>query len=173
MKTQTLASRLQIAAVFLLAGLCWVVASNLHERIIETGDRAPNFKITTDAGKVVTRSEFGGKLLVLNFWATWCPPCVEEFPSLSAMAQEMKSKNVVVLGVSVDKSSEAYRRFLERMGPGFETAMDAEANISSEYGTFKYPETYVIDQEGKVRMKFIGPRNWMDPQIKQQIESLL
>ncbi len=173
MKTQTFASRLQIAAVLLLAGLCWVVASNLQERVVETGDRAPNFKITTDAGKVLTRSEFGGKVLVLNFWATWCPPCVEEFPSLSAMAKEMKGKNVVVLGVSVDKNAESYRRFLQRMGPGFETALDSEANISADYGTFKYPETYVIDQSGKVRMKFIGPRDWTNPEIKRQIESLL
>lgn len=173
MKTESLARRLQIAAVAVLAGLCWVVGTNLQERVVDVGDKAPNFKITTDTGKSITRAEFGGKLLVLNFWATWCPPCVDEFPSLSAMAQEMKSKNIVVLGVSVDKNQQSYRQFLQRMSPGFETTMDAEASISADYGTFKYPETYVIDSEGKVRMKFVGPRDWSDPQIKQQIESLL
>lgn len=173
MKTESLASRLQIAAVLVLAGLCWVVAKNLQEPLVEVGDSAPHFKITTDDGKAISRSEFGGKLLVLNFWATWCPPCIEEFPSLSAMAQDMKAKNIVVLGVSVDKNQQSYRRFLERMNPGFETAMDPDATISAEYGTFKYPETYVIDSQGKVRMKFVGPRDWADPKIRRDIESLL
>lgn len=173
MKTDSLAARLQIAAVVVLVALCAVIGRNLTERIVEVGDSAPNFEITTDAGKVVTSSEFGGKLLVLNFWATWCPPCVDEFPSLSEMAQDLKSKNIVVLGVSVDKNQQAYRQFVDRMRPGFETALDSEAAISANYGTFKYPETYIIDSNGKVRMKFIGPRDWADPQIRRNIESLL
>lgn len=173
MKTQTLASRLQIAAVLLLAGLCWVVASNLQERVIETGDRAPNFKITTDAGKVLTRSEFGGKVLVLNFWATWCPPCVEEMPSLDQFQKRLAGDGVVVLGVSVDKSEQAYRQFLQKAKVSFLTARNPSAEISAEYGTFKYPETYLIDGRGKVVLKHIGPRDWSDERLINEVRSLL
>lgn len=173
MKTDSLAARLQIVAVVVLVALCWVVGRNLTERIVEVGDSAPDFQITTDGGKVLTRSDFGGKLLVLNFWATWCPPCVDEFPSLSEMAQDFQSKNIIVLGVSVDRNQQAYRQFVDRMRPGFQTALDSEASISANYGTFKYPETYIIDSNGKVRMKFIGPRDWADQKIRSDIESLL
>ena len=173
MKNETLASRIKITAVLVLAGLCWVVVDGMRERIVAAGDKAPQFKVTTDAGRNVSRSEFGGKLLVLNFWATWCPPCIEEFPSLDAMARDLSAKGVVVLGVSVDQNPQSYRRFLERTKPSFETARDPEADVSAEYGTFKFPETYVIDSTGKVRMKYIGPRDWNDPQIRREIESLL
>ena len=173
MKNETLASRIKIAAVLVLAGLCWVVADGMRERLVAAGDKAPQFKVTTDTGKQVTRSEFGGKVLVLNFWATWCPPCVDEFPSLDAMARDLSGKGVVVLGVSVDTNQQTYQRFLQRMRPGFETARDPEANVSADYGTFKFPETYIIDSTGKVRMKYIGPRDWNDPQIRREIESLL
>ncbi len=112
-------------------------------------------------------------MLVLNFWATWCPPCIDEIPSLDAMAKQLGPKGVVVLGVSVDRNEAAYERFRKQARIGFLTARDPEARISSSYGTFKYPETYVIDSRGRVRQKHIGPRNWMEPEILQSIEALL
>src|ERR671927_110420 len=77
------------------------------QRVVEAGDTAPDFTVTTDQGRMVKRSDFGGKLLVLNFWATWCPPCVEETPALSQFAADYANKGVVVLGVSVDKDAKA------------------------------------------------------------------
>jgi peroxiredoxin len=164
---------LQAAAVVLLAGLCVLVADSHRERLVNVGDKAPSFQVTTDKGKQVSRSEFGGKILVVNFWATWCPPCIDEMPSLQAMAQQLGPKGVVVLGVSVDRNEAAYKRFLQQAGIQFETARDPEANISAGYGTFKYPETYVISRDGKVLQKLIGPQNWMDPELLKSIEALL
>lgn len=173
MNHKPLVSRIQAAAGLLLVALCWLVAGSLQERVVAAGDKAPNFKVTTDKGKVLSRSSFGGKVLVLNFWATWCPPCIEEIPSLDAMSRQLASKGVVVLGVSVDRNPQTYRSFLERAGVSFETALDPDANISADYGTFKYPETYIIGPDGKVRIKYIGPRDWTDPAVRGEIEALL
>lgn len=166
------ATRLQTAALLLIVPLAWFVYDGLRERNVNTGDRAPGFKVTTERGKVITRSDFGGRVLVLNFWASWCPPCVEETPSMNALARDLAPRGVVVLGISVDQNAEAYRRFLADHGVVFETALDPEETVNSEFGTFKYPETYVI-RDGKVRIKYIGPRDWSDPSIRREIESLL
>ena len=142
-------------------------------RIVEAGETAPKFAITTESGQKVSHKDFGGKLLVLNFWATWCPPCVEEMPSLNEFARAMQPQGVVVLGVSVDRNEKAYRDFLARNQLSFLVARDPEEGISSTYGTFKWPETYVINTEGKVVQKYVGPRDWTDPQIVNSIKSLL
>jgi peroxiredoxin len=157
----------------LLVALIAVAGGTLEQRIVVAGDKAPDFQIVADNGKTMTRSDFGGKLLVLNFWATWCPPCIQELPSLNAFQEQMRSKGVVVLGVSVDKNAATYQQFVKRSGISFVTARDPEANISSSYGTFKYPETYIINSDGKVVAKFIGPENWMDDRVIQQVQSLL
>ncbi len=156
---------LRAAILLLTLALVAVVASTLRDRLVVAGDSAPDFSVTTDRGQKVSLDNFGGKVLVLNFWATWCPPCISELPSLNAMAGELKNSGVVVLGISVDKDEAAYQRFLKKVKLNFETSRDPKAEISSEYGTFKYPETYVIDREGKVLEKFIADRDWMDPQI--------
>lgn len=173
MNANKLSSRLQIAAIVCVAALAYPVWDSLQERVVNVGDNAPGFRIKTDDGKEISRSDFGGSLLVLNFWATWCPPCVEEMPSLDAMAQRLGPRGVVVLGVSVDTNEKLYAQFLKQARVGFLTARDPESGISAEYGTFKYPETYVIDRNGKVRRKHVGPRDWMDPQLLRDLESLL
>jgi len=164
---------LKILIGVLLVALGWVVADSFQERIVLVGDRAPDFKIVTDGGRSITRSNFGGRLLVLNFWATWCPPCIEEMPSLNEFQRRLASQGVVVLGVSVDKSEKVYREFLRKANVSFQTARDPEADISAEYGTFKFPETYVIDSKGRVVQKHIGARNWSDEQLLTEIRALL
>ncbi|HUQ95861.1 MAG TPA: TlpA disulfide reductase family protein [Bryobacteraceae bacterium] len=165
---------LRLTIGVLLLALIYVSAGVMEQRIVVVGDTAPDFRIVADNGQTITRSEFGGgKLLVLNFWATWCLPCVQELPSLMEFQERMRAKGVVVVGISVDKNEQTYKQFLQRAGVGFATARDPEANISASYGTFKYPETYVINTGGKVVAKFIGPETWTDPKVMQQIESLL
>jgi peroxiredoxin len=166
-------TRIQAAAGVLTLALCWFVADSLRERVVSVGDKAPRFQVTSDSGKVISRSAFGGQLLVLNFWATWCPPCVDELPSLNEMARQLGPRGVVVLGVSVDTNEKAYRDFLARTKVAFETSRDPEAGISAEYGTFKYPETYIINREGRVVQKYIGPRDWTDPKVMAGITSAL
>jgi peroxiredoxin len=163
-----------LASIVLLAGaLIWVVSGTLEQRIIEVGDSAPNFSVITDQGKTITPESFGGKLLVLNFWATWCPPCIEETPSLDAFARTYGPQGVVVLGVSTDRNEKLYHQFIQRYNIGFQTFRDPESNIAASYGTFQLPETYIIDQHGKVIEKVISNQNWMDPDFLARIKKQL
>jgi peroxiredoxin len=163
-----------MAAIAVMAiGLVWVVSGVLEAHVVKEGDMAPDFRIVTDSGRTVTRADFGGKLLVLNFWASWCPPCVEETPSLNAFQQQLKSDGVVVLAVSIDANEKLYKQFIERYKVQFNTARDPEGNISASYGTFQIPESYIIDTTGHVREKVISNTNWMDPEFIARVKSLL
>jgi len=159
--------------VALVAAFSYVVVDTMRVKIIEEGDTAPSFSIKTDSGKTITTKDFGGKLLVLNFWATWCPPCVEETPSLVALSNRLGPKGLTVVGVSVDTDAKAYEGFIRRFGVKFETFRDPESNISASYGTFKYPETYIIDRNGKVVLKIVGQKNWASPETIEQLQKLL
>jgi cytochrome c biogenesis protein CcmG, thiol:disulfide interchange protein DsbE len=166
--------RILIAAILLLtAGLVWTVAGTLEVRVINADDTAPSFSVVTEHGKTITRSDFGGKLLVLNFWASWCPPCISELPSLNQFAKEYAGQGVVVLGISNDKNEHLYKNFVTQRQVGFETARDPEANISTSYGTFQIPETYIIDRNGKVLEKVISDQNWMDPEFLARVKVML
>ncbi|MBV9574201.1 MAG: TlpA family protein disulfide reductase [Acidobacteriales bacterium] len=128
------------------------------------GTLAPDFSIA-DGDRNVSLRDFRGKVVVLNFWATWCPPCIEEMPSLVEMQQRMKNRDVTVFAVSVDADETAYRRFLKVNNVNLFTLRDSSQKSNSLYGTFKFPETYIIDRNGIVRRKFIGAVNWNQPEI--------
>ena len=132
---------------------------------VREGDEAPEFNLMSDTGQPIQLKDFHGKFVILNFWATWCPPCVEEMPSLARFSEQFASRGVVVLGVSVDQDREVYQKFLERAGVKFATARDPERKVSRLYGTFKFPETYFIDRSGKVVQKVIGKAEWTDPEM--------
>ena len=128
------------------------------------GTTAPNFTVQ-DADRKVTLTDYQGKTVVLNFWATWCPPCVEEMPSLIQMQQRLKDKGIVVVAVSLDEDESAYHKFLKDHGVNLITVRDPALKSSDLYGTFKYPETYVIDRNGILRRKFIGAVDWNGSEV--------
>ncbi len=128
------------------------------------GAAAPDFTVH-DSERTVTLSQLKGQVVVLNFWATWCPPCIEEMPSLVQMQQRMKAKGVTVLAVSVDVDENQYQRFLREHNVNLLSVRDADQKSNELYGTFKFPETYVIDRNGVVRRKFIGAVDWTEPEV--------
>lgn len=162
-----------LRALLLLLVLCFlgVIGYSLEDRSAKEGAAAPTFSITTDDGKTVTPTSFGGKLLVLNFWASWCEPCIQEIPSLNQFTREFAPDGVVVVAVNIDKS-EKYKNFLHRVPVSFEVAHDAKADVSTEYGTFLVPETYII-KDGKVMRKYAEALDWTNPDIQQYVKSLL
>ena len=157
----------------LLCAFVYVIFVTLHERIIGVGDSAPDFSVTADNGRTVSLNSFGGKVLVLNFWATWCATCMEELPSLDQFQRDFAGSGVVVLGVSVDKDEKAYKRFLSRVNVAFLTTRDPDNKINADYGTFKFPETYIINRDGKVLSKIISSTNWTDDKMVNYVKSLL
>ncbi len=135
------------------------------------GEVAPDFAVQ-DSERKVALSDLRGQVVVLNFWATWCPPCVEEMPSLQNMQQRLKQKGVTVLAVSLDVDESAYRRFLSDHKIDLLTVRDSLQKSGALYGTFKYPESYVIDRQGIVRRKFVGPVDWNQPEIVGYLEKM-
>ena len=171
---------LKVAIVVLLAALGWVIANSMQEHIVTAGDTAPNFTIHTDNGQVISTKNFGGKVLVLNFWASWCPPCVQEMPSLNELQKMFAGQGVVVVGVSVDRNPQLYQNMVKRFQVSFPTMRDPDENLSYMFGTYKVPETYIIDRNGKVVQKIIGlpekdgaVKPWTDPEIVSYVRSLL
>lgn len=156
----------------LLATLCLLLVTGCDRgaRPDMVGRPAPQFTVV-DADRKVALSDHRGKIVVLNFWATWCPPCVEEMPSLVAMQAKMKDK-VTVLAVSTDHDKAAYDKFIREKTVGLLTVRDSELKSARLYGTYRYPETFVIDANGVLRRKFIGPVEWNNPEIIDYLNKL-
>jgi cytochrome c biogenesis protein CcmG, thiol:disulfide interchange protein DsbE len=150
-----------IVAAVLLLGLSACYSGTRPPRI---GSAAPDFTVQ-DSDRTVALNQFRGQVVVLNFWATWCPPCVEEMPSLVEMQRRMKAKGVTVVAVSIDVDKNAYHQFVKDHGVNLLTVRDPEQKTPNLYGTRGWPETFIIDRNGVMRRKFIGPVDWTGPEI--------
>ena len=136
------------------------------------GKPAQDFPIAL-AGKSERLSDLKGKVVVLNFWATWCPPCVEETPALNRLQKYIDSRGGMVLGISVDEDNAAYENFLKDQGVLFPTYRDVTKKYAADYGTTMYPETYVIDRHGKIARKIVGAQQWDSPEMLAYFDALL
>ena len=128
----------------------------------QLGRLAPVFSLN-DGRSSVDLTALRGHVLVLNFWASWCAPCLEELPSLNAM--QARLPGVRVVGVSIDQDPDAYQAFIARHPTQFTTVLDGHDKANSLYGTYRPPETFVIDKNGMIRRKFIGAQDWTSPEI--------
>jgi len=128
------------------------------------GSPAKEFTVA-DSDHSVSLNQYRGQVVLVNFWATWCPPCVEELPSLMMLQERMKGRGLVVVGVSIDVDGDAYHRFLKLHNINFVTVRDPEQKVASMYGTSGWPETYIIDRQGVLRRKFVGPVDWNAPDV--------
>lgn len=134
------------------------------------GEKAPDFSVT-DSERTVSLTQLRGKPVLLNFWATWCPPCIQEMPSLVQLQKQLGDK-VVILAVSEDADDAAYKQFVRDHNVDLLTVRDPKNTANTLYGTFKFPETYVIDKDGVIRRKFIGPQAWTDPEFVEYLNKL-
>lgn len=160
-------------ALALAAVMVYRVQGYLRVYDVQAGDRAPGFRLVDGQGLGLGLDDYRGKLVLLNFWATWCPPCVQEMPSLNATYERFREDGLVVLGVSVDEDAAQYSDFLKRRGVTFPTARDPQRRVSSRYGTQKYPESYLISRDGRVLRKYVGPEDWGRPEIANYLRSVL
>jgi len=150
-------------ALFGIAALLLAVPACRSAPTATVGSEAPDFTVV-NPDRTVTLSQLRGKPVVLVFWATWCPPCVEETPALVAMQKQLGDK-VTVLAVSTDVDDGAFRKFTQTRMPGLLAVRDGDHKSNTLYGTFAFPESYIIDRQGVIRRKLIGATDWTSPEM--------
>jgi peroxiredoxin len=133
------------------------------------GTVAPDFTVS-DRTRTVELSKYRGHTVILNLWATWCPPCILELPSLIQLHREMP--DVVIIAISQDEDEDVYSRFLVQHHIDFLTVRDPTLRINHLYGTLQIPESYVIDKNGILRRKFVSAQDWTSPEIIAYLKKL-
>jgi len=135
----------------------------------QIGRPAPVFALN-DGVRSVDLAKLRGHVVVLNFWASWCAPCLEEMPSLEALQAQMPQVDVVL--VASDETFTEYESYLARRPVKLLTVFDEKQTSNALYGSFRFPETYIIDKQGVVRRKLIGPQEFSSPEIVNQLKKL-
>jgi len=163
-----------IAAIGLFLLFLFAKEGSRGTRIIHEGDRAPEFRLQALDGSAVSLADFRGKVVMVHFWATWCPPCVEEMPMIEQLYRSLGSTDFKILTVSVDEGGAgAVAEFMQKNGLSLPALLDPGRSVAGLYGTFKFPETYILDRRGVVKYKAIGPRNWTAPANMNAIRELI
>lgn len=158
----------------LLAVIAAAVGLQSVQRNSSAGYEAADFALPDLAGRIHRLSDSRGKIVFLNLWATWCPPCIAEMPSIEGLYRRFKADGLVVLGVSEDADGEkAVRPIVERLDVSFPILLDPEGSLSPRYGVTGYPETFIIGRDGRVIEHFIGPTDWVSPARINYFQSLL
>ncbi|MCX5751318.1 MAG: redoxin domain-containing protein [Candidatus Saganbacteria bacterium] len=125
--------------------------------------KAADFTLPDLSGKVVHLSDYKGKVVFLNFWASWCPPCRREMPSMQALHDNFKDKNFAILAVAMDRDGkQAVSPFLEENGYTFKVLLDPSAKAGNLYHVMAYPTTFIINKKGEIAAKIVGGRDWAD-----------
>jgi peroxiredoxin len=141
-------------------GIVWLQSSKYEPLMV--GMAAPDFSLPDIQGKTVRLSDYRGKVVFVNFWATWCKPCKEEMPSMEILWENFKSEDFVMLAISMDRvtTKKDIPPFIESMNLTFPILTDSWGQTDKRYKLMGVPETYIIDQNGVLREKVIGPRDW-------------
>ncbi|HLO24949.1 MAG TPA: TlpA disulfide reductase family protein, partial [Geobacteraceae bacterium] len=134
--------------------------------VLEVGQAAPDFQLETLDGHKVQLSDYKGKVVLLNFWATWCPPCRQEIPSMMRLNQAMAGKPFQMVAVSEDAGGkEAVEGYFKESGTALPALLDTDQAVAQRYGLTGVPETFVIDAKGVILKKVVGAMDWSDPNV--------
>jgi len=169
-----------IAVLVVLAAvtvvLFFVLSQKQRFTPVVAGNKAPDFTLPDLKGNPVSLNGFKGKVVFLNFWATWCKPCEEEMPSMQLLYNALKSQNqpFEIVAVSIDSEGpEVVQKFIERYNITFTVLHDRKGRIKDTYKTTGVPETFIIDQRGIIAEKVWGPRDWRTRDSVKTITDLL
>ncbi|MEJ2731471.1 MAG: TlpA disulfide reductase family protein [Deltaproteobacteria bacterium] len=165
-----------LLAVVALAVLFLLKQNNSYLKFspLETGRPAPNFTLPGLDGKMISLSDYRGHVVLVNIWATWCPPCVGEMPSMEKLYRALKGENFEILAVSIDAlGKKAVAPFMKKYNLSFPALMDPDGTIKTLFQTTGVPESFIINQEGILIEKVIGPKDWATPQMVGFFRNLL
>jgi peroxiredoxin len=138
-----------------------------------SGKQAPDFVAQDLKGQAVRLSSQRGKVVFLNLWTTWCPPCRLEMPAMETLAKKLAGDDFVMLAVSEDDAPASVQKFVDEMKITFPVLIDSTGEVGRRYGITGYPETFIIDREGRQVARFIGPKDWKDPAIERDLRTLI
>ncbi|MEC4669754.1 MAG: TlpA disulfide reductase family protein [Nitrospirota bacterium] len=161
------------AILALVFGIVWMQSSKYEP--LTVGKVAPDFDLPNLEDNYVRLSDFRGKVVFLNFWATWCKPCREEMPSMEVLYRNFKQDGLVVLAVSIDRvtTKQEIPPFVKSLNLTFPVLIDSWGQTDKRYKLMGVPETYIIDQQGILREKVIGPRDWTRLDNLEMVTALL
>jgi cytochrome c biogenesis protein CcmG, thiol:disulfide interchange protein DsbE len=150
-----------IVAAVVAAAFAYVHLAENKGYALKAGSEAPGFRLPSLAGGEVDLASQRGKVVVLNFWATWCPPCVAEMPSLERLHRSLSAEGVAVVTVSTDEDEAELRRFVAQRSLTLPVLKDPGGRVAAgQYRTTGYPETFVLDRKGRVLQHVVGPAEW-------------
>lgn len=160
MKRYTIIGLLLVSIVFVPAIFAgWFGGSS--DDSAKSANQAPSFTLPDMKGKLIGLEDFRGKYVFLNFWATWCPPCRAEMPSMERLYEFLPATDFVMLAVNVEPNGkEAVGKFLQETPHSFPVLLDTNGTVQRQYGVFQFPETFVIDRKGEIVDRLIGARDW-------------
>jgi cytochrome c biogenesis protein CcmG/thiol:disulfide interchange protein DsbE len=158
-------------SLFSVGLFCLLLAAgcNRGAKPSRIGKTAPDFTVP-DGGKSIRLADYRGKVVMVNFWASWCGPCIQETPALVELHHERP--DIAILGISIDEDPSAYQRFLQRFHVDYTTVLDPEQKVAKMYGTDGWPETYIIDRKGVLRRKVVGDPDWSSPEMRAYLQGL-
>jgi thiol-disulfide isomerase/thioredoxin len=148
---------------------CTLSGCNRGDHPQQIAETAPDFTVH-NGPQTIRLSQFRGKIVVLNFWATWCAPCIDELPSLQAL--QRARPDIQVLAVSIDDDPDAYAKFLKQYDISILSVRDGTQGANLKYGSVRVPETFVLDRGGMVKRKFIGPQQWTNPEVLAYLKKI-
>ncbi len=135
--------------------------------------KAPNFELRGLNDETRTKRDYRGRVVLLNFWASWCPPCREEFPSLERLQQTLGGRDFSVLAIAVADSETAVGHFLEGRRPAFDVLLDDDRKTAGDYRSPSVPVTYLLDRQGRLLAGKTGPRQWDGPEMQALIRAAI
>jgi DsbE subfamily thiol:disulfide oxidoreductase len=157
-------------AIGLVTAAAWNALPSSRPQISE-GQAAPSFMLKNLAGGEQGLPE--GEVVLLNFWATWCPPCRQEMPSMAKLYNQLKDEGLKIIAVSVDKDINDLTAFVREYSLPFTVLHDPDARVSHDYGVYRFPETFLIGRAGTVRYHLIGAVEWTHPEVIANIRAML
>lgn len=134
---------------------------------------APDFNQPDQSGQKHTLADYQDKVLVVNFWATWCPPCIREMPSLDRLQQQLKDQGLEVIGVNMGETPERIATFTDRIKVGFPLLYDEDMTMTMNWEVQHLPTTFIVNRAGEIIYAVVGDKPWDDPAIAEQIQALL
>ena len=166
--------RLLIVAAVLATGAIIFSFGDEVPETVARGIEAPSFRLPDlDGTREVDLANTRGQVVLLNFWATWCKPCEDEMPAMDRLYRSLREEGFEMLAISVDEKPELVSEFRERLGLSFPILLDPDQKVSRLYQTMGFPESILLDVDGRIVERYVGPRDWDHENFSERIRLLL